>query len=47
MSPALMRSAPNQSTATLDTLMKNVTVGNISDIKRPARNEVAVSSLLA
>ena len=41
-----MRSAPNQSTATLDTLSTNMTVGNMNAISRPARSEVSVRSSL-
>ena len=42
-----MRSAPIQSTRILDALMMNITVGNITAIRRPVRNAVAVRSSLA
>ena len=41
------RCPPNQSTATLEALSTNITVGNISAINLPARTEVSVRSLLA
>ena len=42
-SPASMRSPPNQTTATLETLRTSITVGNMNAISRPARSDVAVS----
>ena len=42
-----MRSAPSHSTATLDTLISTLTVGNIIVIRRPPLSDVAVSSSLA
>ncbi len=47
MSPLSMRSAPNQSTATLEMLMTSMTVGNISAISRPTASETSVSSAFA
>ncbi len=35
-----MRLAPNQSTATLETLMIRMTVGNMTAMSRPARSDV-------
>ena len=45
--PWLMRLAPNQITATLDTLTTTVTVGNITAISRPAFSDVEVSTSFA
>ncbi len=42
MSPPSMRRAPNHSTPTLDALMMNSSIGNISAISRPARSETSV-----
>ena len=47
MSPLSMRCAPNQSTATLDTLMTSMTSGNISAISLPTASETSVRSVLA
>ncbi len=41
-----MRLAPNQMTPTLEVLMMNSSVGNISAISRPAISEVWVSASL-
>ena len=46
MWPDAMRLAPSHSTATLETLITKLTVGNIDDISRPATNEVSVNSAL-
>ena len=42
-----MRSAPNQTAATLETLSTSITVGNMNAISRPARSDVTVRSSLA
>ena len=46
MVPLAMRLPPNQITATLDTLITTVTVGNITAISRPERSDVPVRSAL-
>ena len=45
--PLLTKLAPSHSTATLDALMRKFTVGNIDDIRRPARSDTSVRSALA
>jgi hypothetical protein len=47
MSPEATRLAPSHSTATLDRLMRRLTVGNIDAISRPARSDTTVRSSLA
>ena len=42
-----MRLAPSHRTATLEALIRKLTVGNIDDISRPARSETEVRSSLA
>ena len=46
MSPLSMRLAPNHSTPTLEALMMNSSIGNISAISRPARSDTSVRSSL-
>ena len=45
--PALMRSEPNHTTATLEILIINVAVGNIKACKRPPRNATSVTAAFA
>ena len=45
--PALIRSEPNHTTATLEILIINVAVGNINDCKRPPRSATSVTAALA
>ena len=47
MAPASTRCAPNQRTAMLETLKKNMMIGNISASSRPTRSAVSVSSAFA
>ena len=44
---AIHFSAPNQSTATLEMFKITMTIGNIEDIRRPARSDTSVSSSFA
>ena len=46
ISPLSMRPAPNHNTATLEALRMNITVGNITACKRPARSAAPVTSVL-
>ena len=44
--PLSMRSAPNHSTATLDTLSTSITVGNMKASSRPACSDVSVRGIV-
>ena len=45
--PSSIRNAPNQITATLETLSTSMTIGNMSAIRRPARSATSVTSAFA
>ena len=45
--PSSTRNAPNQMTATLETLSTNITIGNMSAKSRPARRPRSVTSAFA
>ena len=47
MRPSLIRSEPNQTTATLEKLTISVAVGNINACRRPPRSAVSVSAVFA
>ena len=47
ISPALIRSEPNHTTATLEILIINVAVGNINACRRPPRSATSVTAAFA